>query len=111
MSGNGNFLRLCRQHHLPVPDLQEHRLDASGRNHWLDAYWQQWRVHVEIDGAHHMDVRQWAAGRTTSDQRRPGPALPSLADPRPPDEVAETVRKALTAAGWTPTPPRPRQPR
>ncbi|MEU8163091.1 hypothetical protein [Micromonospora parva] len=56
-----DFLRLCRRHWLPAPDLQEHRVDAAGRNRWLDAYWRKWRVQVEVDGAHHMDARQWAA--------------------------------------------------
>ena len=28
---------------------------------YLDAYWRWWRLHVEIDGAHDMDARNWAA--------------------------------------------------
>ncbi|GAB3799370.1 hypothetical protein [Micromonospora zhanjiangensis] len=53
-----NFVRLCRRYRLPVPDLQERRVDAAGRNRYLDAYWREYRLHVEVDGAHHMDVKQ-----------------------------------------------------
>ena len=56
-----DFMTLCRRYGLPRPDLQERRTDAEGRIRYLDAYWREWRLHVEIDGAHHMDVRQWAA--------------------------------------------------
>ncbi|BCB78735.1 hypothetical protein GCM10022251_78690 [Phytohabitans flavus] len=54
-----DFLRLCRRHCLPAPDLQEQRTDANGRTRFLDAYWREWRLHVEVDGAHHMEVRHW----------------------------------------------------
>ncbi|MFC0532665.1 endonuclease domain-containing protein [Phytohabitans kaempferiae] len=56
-----DFLRLCRRHRLPAPDLQERRLDGDGRSRYLDAYWREQRVHVEVDGAHHMDAGQWEA--------------------------------------------------
>ncbi|MDI5943889.1 hypothetical protein QLR68_38340, partial [Micromonospora sp. DH15] len=56
-----DFLRLCRRYGLPRPDLQHRRTDARGRTRWLDAYWREWGLHVEIDGAHHMDAREWAA--------------------------------------------------
>jgi very-short-patch-repair endonuclease len=56
-----DFVKLCRRHRLPEPDLQERRNDASGRTRYLDAYWRQARLHVEVDGAHHMDARHWAA--------------------------------------------------
>ncbi|WP_433551302.1 endonuclease domain-containing protein [Micromonospora zamorensis] len=102
-----DFLRLCRRHRLPVPDLQEHRVDAAGRNRWLDAYWRQWRVQVEIDGAHHMDARQWADDmRRQNDVWTSGDRIlrfPAWLVRARPDEVADTVRRALVAAGWSPT--------
>ncbi|PZG14145.1 hypothetical protein C1I95_22345 [Micromonospora craterilacus] len=101
-----DFVRVCRRAGLPPPDLQERRTDAAGRTRWLDAYWRAWRVHVEIDGAHHMDVRQWAADMrrqndvwTTGDRILRFPAWLVRAYP---DEVADTVRRALLAAGWRP---------
>ncbi|MEW2440477.1 hypothetical protein ACFFKH_16215 [Micromonospora marina] len=99
-----DFLTLCRRHRLPVPDLQERRRDQSGRLRFLDAYWRRWRLHVEVDGAHHMDVRHWAADMqrqndvwTAGDRILRFPAW--LLRSRP-DEVAATVRRALIAAGW-----------
>ncbi|MGN9809846.1 hypothetical protein ACTMSW_10835 [Micromonospora sp. BQ11] len=56
-----DFLALCRRHRLPRPDLQHRRADATGRVRFLDAYWREWGLHVEVDGSHHMDVRHWAA--------------------------------------------------
>jgi very-short-patch-repair endonuclease len=56
-----DFIRLCRRAKLPIPDLQERRTDASGRIRYLDAYWHLYRLHVEVDGAHHMDAGQWEA--------------------------------------------------
>ncbi|WP_240762386.1 endonuclease domain-containing protein [Micromonospora sp. HM134] len=101
-----DLVRLCRRHRLPRPELQERRRDADGRVRYLDAYWRQWGLHVEVDGAHHMDVRQWAA-----DLRRQNGVWISgdrilrftAFDVRHrPDEVAAQLRAALTAAGWRP---------
>ncbi|MFJ8577792.1 DUF559 domain-containing protein [Micromonospora sp. NPDC093277] len=101
-----DFLRLCRRHRLPRPDLQERRTGRAGRVRWLDAYWREWRLHVEVDGAHHMDVRQWADDmrrqndiRTTGDRILRFPAWLVRAHP---DEVADSLRHALRAAGWRP---------
>lgn len=101
-----DFVRLCRRHRLPSPELQERRVDAAGRVRWLDASWREFRAHVEIDGAHHMDVRQWAGDMrrqndvwTTGDRILRFPAW--LVRARP-GEVAATVHQALTAAGWRP---------
>jgi hypothetical protein len=55
-----DLLGLCRRSGIPRPDLQEYRKDASGRNRYLDAYWRRQRLHVEVDGAHHMDAQHWA---------------------------------------------------
>ena len=56
-----DFVKLCGRNGLPIPDLQERRRDQAGRNRFLDAYWREQHVHVEVDGAHHMEVRHWEA--------------------------------------------------
>ncbi|MGH2600244.1 MAG: endonuclease domain-containing protein, partial [Dehalococcoidia bacterium] len=102
------LVRLCRAHALPPPDQQERRRDRSGKRRWLDAWWPEWRLHVEIDGGHHTEVRQW-----WNDMQRQNALwiagdrvlrFPSWAVRRRPDEVAAQIRAALTAAGWSPTP-------
>ena len=101
-----DLFRLCRRHGLPVPDGQERRRDADGRQRYLDAYWRRWRLHVEVDGAHHMDVRHWAA-----DLRRQNQIwiegdrilrFTAFEVRHRPDEVAAQLRAALVAAGWCP---------
>ncbi|MEH0846088.1 DUF559 domain-containing protein [Micromonospora sp. CPCC 205711] len=101
-----DLVRLCRRYGLPRPELQERRRDADGRVRYLDAYWRRWRLHVEVDGAHHMDVRHWAA-----DLRRQNRIwtegdrilrFTAFDVRRRRDEVAEQLRAALTAAGWRP---------
>ncbi|MFI7491981.1 DUF559 domain-containing protein [Micromonospora echinaurantiaca] len=103
-----DFLRLCRRYRLPVPDLQQRRVDAAGRTRWLDAYWREWRLHVEVDGAHHMDARQWADDmRRQNDVWTDGDRIlrfPAWLVRTHPEEVADTVRRALAAAGWRPQP-------
>lgn len=55
-----DFLRgVIRPHHLPEPDRQAARSDASGRRRWLDAVWEKARLIVEIDGAGHADILQY----------------------------------------------------
>lgn len=101
-----DFVRLCRRHGLPMPDLQERRKDAGGRMRYLDAYWRKWRLHVEIDGAHHMDVRHWAADMHRQNEIWiAGDRIlryPAWLVRRRPLEVVRQVRAALIAAGWRP---------
>jgi hypothetical protein len=84
-----DFIRLCRRFGLPEPDRQERRRDASGRNRYLDAYWRRWRLHVEIDGSHHM----WIAG----DRILRFPATLLRQDPA---KVMRQIHTALLAAGF-----------
>ena len=100
------FLKLCRRAGLPVPDLQYRRHDATGRQRYLDAYFAEWGVHVEIDGGLHTDALQW-----WSDMRRqnalwiPGDRVlrfPAWVVRHRPEEVTAQVRAALTAASWRP---------
>jgi very-short-patch-repair endonuclease len=99
-----DLLALCRRYRLPLPDLQERRRDAAGRHRFLDAYWREWHVHAEVDGAHHMDVRHWA-----DDMRRQNEIwiagdvilrFPAWVIRARPAEVAEQLRRALLAGGW-----------
>lgn len=99
-----DFARLCRRFHLPPPDRQERRKDASGRNRYLDAYWREWHLHVEVDGSHHMDVRHWAADMLrqnevwiAGDRILRFPAWLIRAEPA---QVADQLLVALRAAGW-----------
>jgi very-short-patch-repair endonuclease len=99
-----DLMKLCRRYRLPAPEMQRRRQDRSGRNRYLDAYWQEWGLHVEVDGAHHMDAGQWEA-----DMRRQNEIW--IAGDRilrfsawqlrhHPNEVATHLRAALQAAGW-----------
>jgi very-short-patch-repair endonuclease len=54
-----DFTRLLRRYHLPEPDRQVLRRDSQGRRRWLDAYWRDAGVVVEIDGLWHMDAAAW----------------------------------------------------
>jgi very-short-patch-repair endonuclease len=63
-----DLVTLCRYHRLPLPALQDRRTDAYGRLRFIDAHWPDHRLQVEIDGAHHMDVRHWTADMLRQNQ-------------------------------------------
>jgi hypothetical protein len=68
-----DLVRICRRFSIQEPDRQVKRLDSRGRMRYLDAEWKLKdgrRVVLEIDGAHHLDVRSWQ-----SDMRRSGASL------------------------------------
>ena len=76
-----DVVRLCRRAKLPAPDLQERRVDAAGRTRYLDVYWRHWKLHVEVDGAHHTTRR--SGRRTWPGRTRYGsPGTGSSASPR-----------------------------
>lgn len=85
--------------------MQEKRRDASGRTRYIDAYWREWRLHAEADGAHHMDSRHWEADmHRQNDVWIAGDRILrfSAAQVRyRPGEVAGQLRSALEAAGWS----------
>jgi hypothetical protein len=56
-----DFVALCHRFGLPEPTLQKRRRDASGRNRYLDAYWPEHHLCVEVDGAQHIDAEHWSA--------------------------------------------------
>jgi very-short-patch-repair endonuclease len=52
--GELDFAVLCRRRRLPEPDRQVIRYGRNGRV-YLDVYWDQWRVVVEIEGVEHFE--------------------------------------------------------
>ena len=101
-----DFVNLCRRFRLPSPDQQARRTDAAGRVRYLDAHWKRWRLHVEVDGSHHLDVEQWADDMLRQNQiwisgdrilRFPAAVIRSR-----PAQVAGQLHAALTAGGWHP---------
>ncbi|GGN53955.1 hypothetical protein GCM10010112_03260 [Actinoplanes lobatus] len=98
-AAEADFLRLCRQAGLPEPRLQHARRDAHGRRNYLDAYFEELRLHVEIDGGHHMDVEHWWADmRRQNDLWIPGDRVlrfPAWAIRHRPAEIATQLRAAL----------------
>jgi very-short-patch-repair endonuclease len=100
------FVRELHRADLPVPRLQVRRCDTGGRARYLDGYYEEWRIHIEIDGGQHTEVRAywqdmwrqnelWVAGDRVL-------RFPSWAIRHRPAEVVEQVRAALLAAGWRP---------
>ncbi len=98
------FLGLVRRAGLPEPTRQMVRYDSTGRRRYLDAYFEEWQVHVEIDGGQHLDPRQaWADMRRQNALWVDGDRVlrfPSWAVRSHPDEVVAQLRAALRAAGW-----------
>ncbi|MBL6276727.1 DUF559 domain-containing protein [Micromonospora fiedleri] len=101
-----DFLRLVRRAGLPEPTRQAVRHDATGRRRYLDAWFEEWRVHVEIDGSQHLDpATAWADMRRQNDLWRSGDRVlrfPAWAIRHHPADVIAQLRAALLAAGWRP---------
>lgn len=101
-----DFLRLCRRSGLPEPSRQVRRTDNRGRRRYLDAHFDEWKLHVEIDGAQHLEVSHWWADmKRQNDLWISGVRVlrfPAWVVRDRPDEVASQVRAALLAAGWRP---------
>jgi very-short-patch-repair endonuclease len=101
-----DYLRLSRKHGLPEPTRQAVRRDAAGTRRYLDVYYEEWGVHVEIDGAQHNDPRQqWADMKRQNEIWIKGDRVlrfpAHLIRHRPADLFAQ-VRAALIAGGWRP---------
>ncbi|WBC13593.1 DUF559 domain-containing protein [Micromonospora sp. WMMA1998] len=102
--GELDLLGLVRDAGLPEPTRQVIRRDSSGRRRYLDAYFEQWRVHVEVDGGQHLDpAHAWADMRRQNDLWVEGDRVlrfPSWALRADPTTVVAQLRAALRAAGW-----------
>lgn len=101
-----DYLRLSRKYGLPEPTRQAVRRDAAGRRRYLDVYYEQWGVHVEIDGGQHTDPRHhWADMKRQNEVWIQGDRVlrfPTFLLRHRPDDLFGQVRAALIAAGWRP---------
>ncbi|WP_232074995.1 endonuclease domain-containing protein [Phytohabitans suffuscus] len=99
-----DFARLCRRGGLPEPSRQMVRVDSAGRRRYRDVYFDDWRLHVEIDGVQHMEPRSWYADmRQHNEVTIAGERLlrfPAWMIRHQPDEVLDQLRAALYTAGW-----------
>lgn len=98
-----DFCDLTRRYRLPEPSRQAFRRDEAGRARWLDAYWEQAHVVVEVDGLWHMDAASWWA-----DMRRDNELtaqgfrvlrFPAFAVRDQPEVVAAQIAAALRLGG------------
>jgi len=101
-----DYLALSRRAGFPEPKLQMVRRDARGRKRYLDLLYEEYGVHVEIDGGQHMDVRQaWSDMQRQNDLWIAGERVlrfPAWLVRERPEDVIAQVRAALIAAGWCP---------
>ncbi len=104
--GELDFVALCRRGGLPIPTRQVRRRDSSGRLRYLDACFDPWRVVVEVDGSHHIDVAQmWDDSARQNDLILAGYVVlryPIAAIRNEPQRVIAEIRAALLTAGWCP---------
>ena len=103
--GEIDVARECRRRGLPEPSRQVLRRDKAHR-YYLDVYWDEWGVVVEIDGIHHAwaenvvgdALRQNSVSISSATVLR----LPLLGLRTQPDAFFDQIADALSAAGWAP---------
>lgn len=101
--GELDITRMLRRRGLPRPDRQVLRRDGR-RRYYLDLYWEEWRLVVEIDGIHHgwvenvMDdaLRQNALSIAGDTVLR----VPVLGVRLAPDQFLDQIESALRSRGW-----------
>jgi very-short-patch-repair endonuclease len=98
-----DLLALCRRFRLPMPTRQVMRRDRSGRLRFVDALFDEWRVAVEIDGVHHLEVaRMWDDAVKSNALQLDGYVLlryPAFALRTQAKQIADEIREALRRAG------------
>jgi Protein of unknown function (DUF559) len=96
-----DFLRLVvRPFGLPAPTRQAARTDRRGRRRWIDAAWEDRKVAVEIDGAHHTEdpLQRWDDMERDLDLTLDGYQIlrfPAWLVRSDPGHVAGRIREAL----------------
>lgn len=102
--GEIDVTRQLRRRGLPRPTRQVLRRDGR-RRYYLDLYWEQWRLVVEIDGIQHA----WAENIVSDALRQNALAiaddtvlrLPLLGLRLAPEDFFDQIEAALVANGWS----------
>jgi very-short-patch-repair endonuclease len=101
--GELDFAGECRRRGLPEPSRQVRRRLRSG-GAFLDAYWEEYGVVVEIEGAHHVRLDIALADSLRQNELTIANdrvlRIPLLALRVAPDQVFEQVERLLRRCGW-----------
>lgn len=97
------FAQIVRAFQLPEPARQRVLRHNDGR-YFLDAYWEEYDLAVEVDGRPHMDVTAWDADLDRANEivldRRTMLRFTSFAVRSRATMVGSTLVRALTVRGW-----------
>lgn len=100
------FLRLVRAARLPLPEQQVVRQHKGGR-HYLDAGWEAYALHAEIDGLGHLLVASWSSDADRSNELALGARvetrlrIPGFWLDERPQHVVDQLRRGLIKGGWS----------
>ena len=101
--GELDFARECRRRGLPAPSRQVVRKGPHGR-YYLDVFWDEWRVAVEIDGIQHAWAQNVVQDALRHNHVTLGDCrvlrLPLLGLRVASDEFFAQIETALRTAGW-----------
>ncbi len=104
-----DFARECRRRGLPEPSRQSVRRGRKGR-YYLDVYWEEWGLVVEIDGIHHTWVKNVVGDAVRHNDIALGRDLvlrvPVLGLRLEPDTFFAQIEQGLRDLGWRPDVPR-----
>ena len=101
------FLRLVRSAGLPLPEQQVVRQHKGGR-HYLDAGWDEYALHAEVDGLGHLLVAKWSSDVDRSNELALGSRaevrlrIPGFWLDERPQHVVDQLRRGLIKGGWSP---------
>jgi hypothetical protein len=100
------FTRELRRARLPMPTRQVVRRRAGGR-YYLDAVWDDYALHVEVDGLGHLLVLAWGQDCDRSNELELGKGgerrlrIPGFWLDEKPGHAMDQVRRGLVLGGWT----------